>query len=88
MGYISGVHFQKCSNCSIFFTLKISTVVFSSKGGGQVQGPLPLNTPLYAPIFNMEQTAESDERGDDLDLELVVTLMTSWLCQWDKQLTV
>jgi len=36
----------------------------------------------------MEQTAESDERGDDLDLELVVTLMTSWLCQWDKQLTV
>ena len=38
-GYISGVHFQKCSNFSIiFFTLKISTENVTSKG--RRKGPL------------------------------------------------
>ena len=30
--YISGVHFQKFSNFSIFFTVNISTIFFTSKG--------------------------------------------------------
>jgi len=33
--YISGVHFQKCSKYSIFFTLNFSTIFFISKVGGE-----------------------------------------------------
>jgi len=40
-GYISGVHFRNCSNFStIFFTLNISTQIFSHpKGGGRHRAP-------------------------------------------------
>ena len=44
--YISGVHFQKFSNFSIFFTVNISTIFFTSKGA-QVS---LLDTPLVPPI--------------------------------------
>ena len=38
-GYISGIHFQKCSKCiTIFFTLNISTIFFTSKGGPRRKG--------------------------------------------------
>jgi len=39
------VYFQKCSDFSIFFTLKISSKNFSPPGEGQAQGPL--NTLLF-----------------------------------------
>ena len=38
-GYISGVHFQKCSNFSIFFTLNISTQFFPPPNGGRRKPP-------------------------------------------------
>ena len=44
-GCISDICLQKCPHFSIsFFTLKISTKIFFSTKGGQMQGPL--NTPL------------------------------------------
>ena len=49
--YISGVHFQKCSNFSVtrIFTLKIGTIFlvpffFTSKGSPGAS--VPLNTPM------------------------------------------
>jgi len=42
-GYISGVHFQRCSNFGIiFFTLKLVHFFISKEGGGAA----PLNTPM------------------------------------------
>jgi len=54
MGYISGVHFERCSNFSIkMFTLKLCTQNFSSsKEGGQAQlRKGPPNTPLRATMM-------------------------------------
>jgi len=46
-GYISGVHFQKCSDFSIiFFTLKINTIFFSSQRVGA-----RASSPKYAPAW-------------------------------------
>jgi len=42
------LHFQKCSNFSIFFTVSISTIFFTSKGA-HASGT-PLDTPLAPPI--------------------------------------
>ena len=52
-GYISDVHFQKCSSFSItiFFTFKISTKIFYiPKGGPDAR---PLNTP-WTPSFSIQ----------------------------------
>jgi len=35
--YISGVHFQRCSNFSIFFPQNVTTIFFTYKGEGQAQ---------------------------------------------------
>ena len=45
-GYILGVHFQKCSNFSIFFTLYINTKKIHLQRGWQGQAQDP---PKYAP---------------------------------------
>ena len=47
--YISGVHFQKFSNFSIFFTVNISTIFFSHPKVPRCRGT-PLDTPLVPPV--------------------------------------
>ena len=50
MGYISGVHFQKCSKFGIFFTLNISTIFHLQGRVGAGASPLNIYMPLFVNI--------------------------------------
>jgi len=57
-GYILGVHFQKCSNFSIFFTLNISTPFFTSQVGAAVA-----NAHLNMPISRKTTIKQPEKKG-------------------------